>query len=153
MGMYAYTAEQLYDSIFTSSTDFILLDVRNNEEFGKFAIEGPFLKQTINIPYFEFLEFEEESIKKVPAGKKIKIVCAKEGSAKFVADILINAGFEDVGYLTDGIGTWADLLKPVLIEENEHFSLYQFIRPGKASLSYSLVCGDECFIFDRSRIK
>jgi glyoxylase-like metal-dependent hydrolase (beta-lactamase superfamily II) len=151
MEAYLFTAEQLYDDIFFKSEEFILLDVRNDEEFDKFAVEGPFLQKMINIPYFEFLEFEEDSIKKVPVGQKLKIVCAKEGSAKYVADILLDNGFENVGYLTGGIGTWADLLKPVLIEKNKQFSLYQFIRPGKASLSYGLTCGNECYIFDPAR--
>jgi glyoxylase-like metal-dependent hydrolase (beta-lactamase superfamily II)/rhodanese-related sulfurtransferase len=152
MEAYSFTAEQLYDEIFSESDRFILLDVRNNEEFEKFSVEGPYLHEMINVPYFEFLEFEEDSIKKVPAGEKIKIVCAKEGSAKYVAEILLNSGFKDVGYLAGGIGTWADLLKPVLIEKNDRFELYQFIRPGKASLSYGLVCGRECFIFDPARL-
>jgi len=152
MEAYSFTAEQLYDAIFTEKEDFLLVDVRNNEEFGKFSVEGPFLKQMINVPYFEFLEHEDESIKKVPTREKIKIVCAKEGSAKYVADILLNLGFKDVGFLTGGIGTWADLLKPQLIEENDRFSLFQFIRPGKASLSYGLVCEEECFIFDPARL-
>jgi len=151
MQAYLYTAKDLYDSIFNDSADFLLLDVRNNEEFEKFEIEGPYLKQTLNIPYLEFVEFEEESVKKVPLDRKIKIVCAKEGSAKYVADILIGEGFDDVGYLAGGIGTWADLLKPVLIEKNDRFDLYQFVRPGKASLSYGLVCGEELFVFDPAR--
>ncbi len=151
MEAYPYTAEELYDSIFSGAADFLLLDVRNNEEFEKFKIEGPFLEEVLNVPYFDFVEFEQESLEKVPAGKKIKIVCAKEGSAKFVADILLGAGFDDVGYLVEGIGTWADLLKPVVIEKNDRFELYQFIRPGKASLSYGLVCGKELNVFDPSR--
>lgn len=151
MQPYTYSAEELFDDVFTEGEDFLLLDVRNNEEFSKFSVEGPFLKETLNLPYIEFIEYEEESIKKVPKGKKIKIVCAKEGSAKYVADILAGSGFEDIGYLTGGIGLWADLLKPVLIEKNEDFELYQFIRPGKASLSYGLVCGDELYVFDPAR--
>jgi len=151
MEAYSYTAENLYDEIFNDTVDFLLLDVRNNEEFSKFNIEGPYLKETLNIPYFEFIEAEEESVKKVPKVKKIKIVCAKEGSAKYVADILIAAGFDDVGYLSDGIGMWADLLKAVLIEKNENYSLFQFVRPGKASISYGLVCQNELFVFDPAR--
>ncbi|OQY53235.1 MAG: rhodanese [Desulfobacteraceae bacterium 4572_89] len=151
MEAYSYTAEDLYGAIYTDSADFLLLDVRNNEDFSKFKVEGPYLKETLNLPYFEFMEFEEESIKKVPPAEKIRIVCAKEGSAKYVADILLNAGFEDVGYLVGGIGTWADLLKPVLIEKNDSYTLYQFVRPGKASLSYGLICGQELFVFDPAR--
>jgi len=151
MEAYSYTAEELFDSIFSGTEDFLLLDVRNNEEFEKFKIEGPSLKEVLNIPYFEFVEFEQESLEKVPAGQKIKIVCAKEGSAKFVADILLGAGFDDVGYLVEGIGTCADMLKPVVIENSDRCEQHQFIRPGKASLSYGLVCGKELIVFDPSR--
>ncbi len=151
MEPYTYSAEDLFDNVFHQGEEFLLLDVRNHEDFKKFNVEGPFMKETLNLPYFEFIEFEEESIKKVPRGKKLKIVCAKEGSAKYVADILSGAGFDDVGYLTGGIGVWADLLSPVLIKENKDFKLYQFIRPGKASLSYGLVCEDELWVFDPAR--
>lgn len=151
MEAYAYSAEDLYDIIFNDSEPFLLLDVRNSEEFSKFNIEGPYLKETLNLPYMDFVEAEEENADKVPKGKKIRIVCAKEGSAKFVADILIEAGFNDVGYLAGGIGTWADLLKPVLVEKNDNYSLFQFIRPGKASMSYGLVCQEELFVFDPAR--
>jgi glyoxylase-like metal-dependent hydrolase (beta-lactamase superfamily II) len=151
MDAYLYTAEELFDEVFNETEDFLLLDVRNEEEFSKFSIEGPFLKETLNLPYFEFIEFEEESVRKVPRGRKLKIVCAKEGSAKYVADILSAAGFDDVSYLAGGIGMWADLLKPVLVEKRENYSIVQFIRPGKASLSYGLICGDELMVFDPAR--
>jgi hypothetical protein len=42
-------------------------------------------------------------------------VCAKEGSAKYVGDILSANGFGDVSYLSGGIKTWGDLLVPVRI--------------------------------------
>lgn len=151
MDIYAYTADDLFDTIFNPSDDFLLLDVRNKEEFSKFSVEGPYLKNVMNLPYFEFIEFEEESLEKVPKNIRIKIVCAKEGSAKYVAELLHNAGYTDVGYLSGGIGTWADLLKPVLLEKNDSYRLYQFIRPGKASLSYALICGGELFLFDPAR--
>ncbi len=151
MDAYAYSAEELYDVVFNTGEAFLLLDVRNNEEFSKFNVEGPYLKDVMNLPYFEFIEREDENVDKVPKGKKIRIVCAKEGSAKYVGDILVNAGFDDVGYLSGGIGMWADLLKPMLIEENDKYSIYQFVRPGKASLSYGLICGNELFVFDPAR--
>ncbi len=81
----------------------------------------------------------------MPPVEKIRIVCAKKESAKYVAGILLGAGFKDVGYLVGGIGTWADLLKPVIIEKNNRYDLYQFVRPGKASLSYGLVAVKNLF--------
>ena len=123
MGISSYTAAELYDWVFNAGEDFLLVDVRNDVEFGKFKVEGPYLKHVLNVPYMEFVEFEEESLKKVPRDRKIKIVCAREGSAKYVAEILNNSGIEDIGYLTGGIGTWGDLLKPVRIEKNDRFEL------------------------------
>lgn len=150
MGLNAYSAQQLFEYL-TSRDDFVLLDVRNDEEFGRFKVEGPFPFDMINVPYMEFLEHEEESVAKVPRGRKIRIVCAKEGSAKFVGEILNNHGFEDVHYLSKGIKSWGNLLTPIKLSQEGGYDLYQFRRPGKASCSYALVCGKEMMLFDPAK--
>ena len=107
----------------------------------------------INVPYIEFIELEEESVAKVevPKDESIRIVCAKEGSAKFVAEILAKNGWTDVRYLEGGIKTWGNMLAPKLIASQNGYKLYQFIRPGKASCSYGLIYEDEMVVFDPSR--
>ncbi len=105
----------------------------------------------LNISYYDFMELEDESVARVPADKKIRIVCAKEGSAKYVADILIKHGFTDVGYLAGGIKSWGNLLVPALISTEKEFELYQFIRPGKAACSYGLITAGEMMLFDTTR--
>ncbi len=95
MEITSYSADELFNAL-TTKDDFLLLDVRNEKEFGRFKVEGPFSFDMINVAYFEFMEFEEESVAKVPKGKKIRIVCAKEGSAKYVAEILAKHGYENV---------------------------------------------------------
>ncbi|RMD52559.1 MAG: MBL fold metallo-hydrolase [Nitrospirae bacterium] len=146
-----YSAEELFKWVTDKNEDFLLLDVRNEEEFGKFKVEAPYVKP-VNVPYIDFTLDEEGSVEKVPAekSKPVKIVCSKEGSAKYVAEILIKHGFEDVGYLLGGIKSWGNVLIPKLIT-GESYSLYQFIRPGKGSLSYGLLYGGEMFVFDPSR--
>jgi glyoxylase-like metal-dependent hydrolase (beta-lactamase superfamily II) len=104
-----------------------------------------------NISYFDFMEIEEECIARLPKGRRIRVICAKEGSARYVAEILDKHGFADVGYLADGIKSWGNLLVPVLLNPGGEFSLYQFIRPGKASCSYGLVYRDEMMLFDPTR--
>jgi hypothetical protein len=47
-----------------------LLDVRNDVEFGRFRVEGPYPIDMVNVPYMEFIEMEDESVAKVPKGKK-----------------------------------------------------------------------------------
>ena len=150
MSLFIYTADELYKWL-TDRDDIIVVDVRNNKEFAKFKVEGPYPFNLLNIPYFEFMEFEEECISKLPPGSKIRIVCAKEASAKYVAEIIHKNGFDDVGYLRGGINTWGNLLVPKLVTTADRYQLYQFIRPGKASCSYGLIAGNEIMFFDPSR--
>ncbi|MCP3888361.1 MAG: MBL fold metallo-hydrolase [Desulfobulbaceae bacterium] len=150
MSIYKYTAAQLY-SWLTSQEDMVVLDVRNKVDFGRFKVESPFPFTLENVSYFDFMEIEDECVAKVPKGKPVKVVCAKEGSAKFVAEILEKHGFDDIGYLEGGIKSWGNLLVPVLLNPDSDYQLYQFIRPGKASCSYGLINGDEMMLFDPSR--
>ena len=144
-----YSAQDLWQWIVDDS-DFLLLDVRNPTEFARFRVEGPRLVRMKNVPYMEFVEFEDKSVAKVERGRPVRIVCAKEGSAKYVAQILMNAGFDDVAYLTGGIKSWGNMLVPLTVKENG-YTLYQFLRPGKASCSYGLAAGKEFMLFDPSR--
>ncbi len=148
---FKYTANDLYNWL-TDKPDFILLDVRNEKDFSNFAVEGPECFPYINIPYFDFIEDVPGSVAKVPLNKKIRIVCAQEGSAKFVGEQLVANGFPDVGYMAEGIKGWGNMLAPVKVSRQEDsFELYQMIRPGKASLSYILISKGEAAVFDPSR--
>ena len=75
----------------------------------------------------------------------------QEGSAKFVGEILVNHGWEDVAFLQGGIKTWGNMLAPRLVAEKEGYRLFQFIRPGKAACSYGLLFKGEMAVFDPSR--
>ena len=150
MELQSFTAMDLFEWL-TNKEPFLLLDVRNEEEFSRFKVEGPYPFEMINVPYFEFIEFETESLAKVPKGKRIRIVCAKEGSAKFVGEILKENGFDDVAYMLKGIRAWGNLLAPICIEKKDGYELHQFRRPGKASCSYGLVYGREMMVFDPAK--
>lgn len=147
---YMYTAADLYDEL-TGKPDFVLLDVRNEKDFNNFAVEGPGFIPYINIPYYDFIEDIEGSVAKIPEGQKIRVVCAKEGSAKFVSEQLLENGFTDVGYMQEGIVAWGNMLSAKKISSDDAaYELYQIIRPGKASCSYMLIAGDEAAVFDPS---
>ena len=150
MELKSYTAADLFEWL-TKKESFLLLDVRNDEEFGRFKVEGPYPIETLNVPYMEFIEKEEESVGRIPKGKKIRIVCAKEGSAKYVGEILLNHGWEDVAYLLEGIKSWGNLLSPIRLNPGSDFELVQFRRPGKASCSYGLLHDDEMMVFDPAK--
>ena len=83
MELRSYTAMDLFGWL-TQKETLLLLDVRNDEEFGRFKVEGPYPFEMVNVPYMEFIEHEEESVAQVPKGKPVRIVCAKEGSAKYL---------------------------------------------------------------------
>jgi glyoxylase-like metal-dependent hydrolase (beta-lactamase superfamily II)/rhodanese-related sulfurtransferase len=150
MSIFKYSAAELYQWL-VNKDDIVVLDVRNKVDFGRFKVESPFDFELLNISYFDFMEIEDECVAQVPADRPVRIVCAQEGSAKFVAEILEKHGFSEVGYLEGGIKSWGNLLIPVLVNESEKSSLFQFIRPGKASCSYGVISGGELALFDPSR--
>lgn len=148
---FKYTADQLFKWI-SGKPDFVLLDVRNEKEFANWSVEAPNFFPYINLPYYNFIEDVPGSVKAVPEGEKIRIVCAKEGSAKYVAEQLCSHGFDDVGYLEGGIVSWGNVLVPKLVSnEDASYKLFQCIRPGKASCSYLLIYENEAMVFDPSR--
>ncbi|MBU1231957.1 MAG: MBL fold metallo-hydrolase [Proteobacteria bacterium] len=150
MTLSSYEAKDLFQWL-TDKEDILILDVRNTTDFNRFQVESPYAFDMINVSYYDFMEIEEESVAKVDKDRAIRIVCAKEGSAKYVGEILVKHGFADVRYLTGGIKTWGNLLVPKLVHKGDDYALYQFIRPGKASCSYGLCSGGEMMLFDPSR--
>jgi rhodanese-related sulfurtransferase len=150
MELQSYTAKDLFIWL-TDKESFLLLDVRNDVEFDRFKVEGPHPIEMINVPYMEFIEHEDTSVAQVPTGKPVRIVCAKEGSAKYVGEILKTHGYEDVAYMLEGIKAWGNLLSPIRIDDSDSYTLYQFRRPGKASCSYGLFSGKEMMVFDPAK--
>lgn len=149
MAIFTYEAKDLFQWL-TTQEDIVVVDVRNEKDFNSFHVESPYPFSLHNISYYEFMENEEGSVARVPKGSRVRIVCAKEGSAKYVAEIFDKFGY-DVGYLAGGIKTWGNLLVPKLLTKGTDYELFQFIRPGKASCSYGLICGKEMMLFDPSR--
>lgn len=145
------TAGQVTQFILNKEPLFIL-DVRNEGDFNDWKIEGERIT-AINIPYFELLEGVEDVLDKIPANEKVLVVCAKEGSSKFVAEQLIEAGRSDVYYLEGGMKSWSEYLEPVKVGDlKDGGALYQFVRIGKGCLSYMAVSNGEAAIVDTLRM-
>lgn len=150
MAIYSYQAIDLFHWL-TEKEDIVVLDVRNEKDFARSHIESPYPFELHNISYYDFMEAEKESVERVPFDRRVRIVCAKEGSAKYVAEILDKHGFTDVGYLSGGFKSWGNMLVPKLVADENGYQLYQFIRPAKASCSYGLLHNKEIMLFDPSR--
>src|SRR5262245_60157729 len=70
----------------------LLLDVRNDEEFEAWRLEGRRPIETIHIPYFDFIEDPDACLRRLPRQRNIVAVCAQGGSSVMVVDTLREAG-------------------------------------------------------------
>lgn len=151
MELKAMMAKELARIVLAKEEIFIL-DVRNETDFNDWKVEG-YSVEIINIPYFDLLDGVDAALDKIPDGKKLLVVCAKEGSSKFVAEQIVEAGRSNVHYLEGGMKSWSEHLEPVKIGElKDGGALYQFVRIGKGCLSYMVLSGGEAAVIDTLRM-
>lgn len=147
----AMTAHELTQLLFAQEELFIL-DVRNTSDYEAWQIEGHRVV-SMNIPYFDLLDGVDAVREKIPVKQKVLVVCAKEGSSIFVAEMLAEAGFTDVSYLQGGMKAWSEHLEPVKVGDlRDGGAIYQFVRIGKGCLSYMIVSGEEAAVVDTLRM-
>jgi len=130
-----------------------LLDVRNADEFAAWRFEGKRPAESMNIPYFEFIEEPEAALARVPHPNfEIAVICAKGGSSEFVAELLRESGVP-ARSLMDGMRAYGSHLEPVQVtpETASTSELWQMNRRGKGCLSYILRSGNEAIVVDPSR--
>jgi len=134
--------------------DILLLDVRNDEEFGQWKLEARRPVETIHVPYFDFLEDEPGSMGRVPRGREVVVLCAQGGSSEMVAGMLGDAGIASRN-IRGGMVAYGVYLEavPVPLEPGERarFELWQVNRRGKGCLSYVVASGAEAVVVDPSR--
>lgn len=127
-----------------------ILDVRNESDFKDWKIEGKGI-ESINRPYFDLIDGVEDVLEHLPK-EEVLVVCAKEGSSVMVAEMLDEAGINDVYYLEGGMKAWSEYLMPVKIGDlKDGGSIYQFNRIGKGCLSYLVESNGEAAIIDSAR--
>ncbi len=145
------TAKELTQVVLNKQELFIL-DVRNESDFNEWKIEGERI-DVINIPYFELLDSIDAALDQIPNDKNLLVVCAKEGSSKFVAEQIVEAGRGHVFYLEGGMKSWSEHLEPVKIGDlKDGGAVYQFIRIGKGCLSYMVLSSGEAAVVDAMRM-
>ena len=131
----------------------LLLDVRNEDEFGSLKLEGRLPAQSINVPYFAFLEEPEAALARVPEAQgEMAVLCAKGGSSEYVAEVLREAGIA-ARNVAGGMLAYGSYLQPVQVtQESETFpEIWQLNRRGKGCLSYIVRSGGEAMVVDPSR--
>ncbi len=126
-----------------------LLDTRMESEYDEWKIDGETV-ESVNIPYFEFLdsEIDEDVLVRIPDDRELTILCAKGGSSEYVAATLTERGY-DVDHLEDGMNGWARIYERVEVARYDGSGmLYQYQRPSSGCLGYLLVDGSEAAVID-----
>jgi glyoxylase-like metal-dependent hydrolase (beta-lactamase superfamily II) len=147
------TVERLIEKA-DAGAPFLLLDVRNDDEYDAWKVEGRCLIETLHIPYFDFVE-DPALIARVPSDRQeVLVLCAKGGSSEFVADLLREAGI-NAQNVEGGMIAYGDYVQPVRVpldpDEADCFEIWQLNRRGKGCHSNVIRCGTEAVVVDPSR--
>lgn len=132
----------------------LLLDVRNDEEFERWRVEGRRPVETFHRAYFDFIE-NEAALDEVPRDRgPVYAVCAKGDSSDLVAEMLRQRGV-DARNVEGGMVAYGEYLQPVSVPlddgEAGRFEIWQMNRRGKGCLSYVIRSGAEAIVVDPSR--
>lgn len=128
----------------------LILDVRNQDEFATWQIEGPAPVATRNVPIWVAVEEIDTLAAEVPTGTVV--VCPHGNGAGLLLDLLAEKGIETRN-LVGGTTAWAELLIPKALPNlPEGMVGWQMQRPAKACLSYVLgVPGRNALVVDPAR--
>lgn len=131
----------------------LLLDVRNDDEFERWRLEGRRPVETVHIPYFAFLE-DEGHTTRLPRDRAIVVLCAQGDSSAMVVDMLQEAGVA-ARNVAGGMVGYGEYLEPVTVPldtpEAGRGEIWQVNRRGKGCLGYVVRSGSEAMVVDPSR--
>ncbi len=144
--------------------EIFVFDVRNEDEYEGWKIEGSVPLPMVNVPYYEMLEVDEHDdvvdtfvdfleknwLEKLPKDKPILAVCAKGDTSEFVAQAMRRLDFEAYN-LEGGTKAWGDYYDVRVVEESADRSVYQVVRPARGCLSYVVVSDGNGVIIDPLR--
>lgn len=131
-----------------------LLDVRNDEDYASWKLEGRKPVETLHVPYFDFIEEEDESFAKVPMDREVVVLCAQGDSSEMIAEMLNERG-GSARNVAGGMFAYGEYLQAVKVplakDEEGRFEVWQLNRRGKGCLTYVVRSKDEAIVVDPSR--
>lgn len=145
----AVTAAELYAKLLRNDP-LVVLDVRNPAEFARMRVEGRSALETLNLPYYAFIEDEDAAADQVPTDREVVVVCAKEGSSEYVAGLLAARGF-DVRYLAGGFPAWGNHYDVRDVVRAPWGRIVQVARPARGDLSFVVVSDGAAAVIDPLR--
>ena len=143
------STEELYKEIDEGVVPFIL-DVRNQEEYAAWVVEGTKPVKMKNLPIWMAVEEIEDLAKEIPPDSVV--ICAHGNGSDLLLDMLADEGVE-CRNLEGGTAAWSELLvfKPLACLPDGMVG-WQIHRPAKACLSYLIgVPGKGAIVVDPAR--
>jgi glyoxylase-like metal-dependent hydrolase (beta-lactamase superfamily II) len=158
-----WEVEELHQRL-EQQKDFFIFDVRNEDEFEAWTIEGKKEISMVNVPYYEMLEEDEfddvvdsfqeflkkKWIGKLPRDLPILAVCAQGDTSEFVAEALRRLDFRAFN-LEGGTQAWGDHYHATAVVESEELAVYQIARPARGCLSYAVASAGRALLIDPLR--
>ncbi len=158
-----WSVEQLHRRL-AAGEEFFVFDVRNEDEFESWKIEGRHELPTVNVPYYEMLEVDEHDdvvdsfeefleqrwVDRLPRELPILAVCAKGDTSEFVAQALRRLGFKAFN-LEGGTLAWGDHYHFRPVVEDRELTIVQVSRPARGCLSYLVASGGRAAVIDPLR--
>jgi len=125
-----------------------MFDLRNDDEFKSWRIEGPEPVETLNIPQVNFVGEEESHLARLPRNKEIISICAHGDSSKYEAELLQEKGFNIVS-LEGGMDAWSEFYETRKLEDIPE--IYQIVRVAKGCICHVLIDNNEAIVIDAVR--
>ncbi len=129
-----------------------ILDARMETDYEEWRIEGETV-ESINVPYFEFLdeEIDDDVLVDIPDNREVTVLCAKGGASEYVAGKLKERDYE-VNHLDEGMNGWARIYETVEVERYDgRGTLLQYQRPSSGCLGYFVYDDGEAAVIDPLR--
>ena len=129
----AISPAELYKEIESGTVPFIL-DIRNQDEYAAWQVEGPKPVPMKNVPIWLAVEDIENLAKEVP--DNTVVICAHGNGSDLLLDMFKEEG-RNVRNLAGGTAAWAELLIPKELPGlPDGVKGWQIQRPSKACISY-----------------
>lgn len=125
-----------------------ILDMRREEEFSSWRIEGRRLVETVNIPQIDFVGEEEKYLSQLPRDREIYLVCAHGDASRYEAELLQSKGYRAFG-LAGGMQAWSIFYETSRLEGDP--LIYQVYRIAKGCISHVIISGGDAVVIDAVR--
>ena len=126
----------------------LILDLRREDEFAAWKIEGRKPVEMLNIPQLDLVGEEEKYLDRLPKDREIVLVCAHGEASKYEAELLQGRGLR-ARSLAGGMDAWSMLYETARLPGEPE--IYQIYRVAKGCISHVVISGGEAVVIDAVR--